>query len=151
MLKKIFLPVFILTFFIIITSCATTSLGIKEHTQRYADKTVLLSGEITTLVNIPFTDVSVYLFEDSKGKVIVLSGAGHSNGDKFILKGTVAAFPEKSTIESSDKFIKIAEDFFIQNDILSKNKAKKAAVVTSKVLTKLMNTLGNAFIITEKM
>ncbi len=132
-------------------SCVTTSAGIKSNPQAYSGRKVRLSGEITVLVKVPLTAISVYVFEDKEGKVAVLSGAVHEKGERFILKGTVSAFPEKDLQGSSGKMIKTIEKFLVEKDIVSRDKAEKAASAVGKALDQLLKKLGSAFIITEDL
>lgn len=151
MLKKLSLVIIVLVVLFPIISCSTTSLEIKENTQRFNGRKVFLSGEITTLINIPLSEVSIYVFKDKAGSVIVLSAAVHHKNDDFLLKGTVVAFPESSSKENSQKYIDISKNFFIENNILTKEKAEKVAIATGKVINKILSSLGNVFIITEEM
>lgn len=149
MLKKLISIFAIIGVLVIITSCATTSERIKENTGRYNGRVVRLYGGIPVIVKIPLTGISVYQFKDKTGSVIVLSAAGHRKNDRFMLKGTVAAFPEESSKEITGDLIDISRKFIVENGILGKNKAGKAAAAAGKAIAGLLSALGHVFIITE--
>ncbi len=136
---------------IILASCATTSERIKENTGRYNGRVVRLYGEIPVIVKIPLTSISVYQFRDKTGSVIVLSAAKHKKNDKFMLKGTVAAFPEDSSKEITGDLIDISKKFIVENGIMTKDKAGKAAAAAGKAIAGFLSALGHVFIITENI
>lgn len=149
--RKFSFALFFLLTAVLTTAGAANTLSIKKNAGKYDGRTVLLKGEITVLVKIPLTEISIYVFKDRKGSAIVLSAAKHQQNDKIILKGTVSAFPEKESKASLDKAVKTAENFFIKNNIMEAGKAEKAAIAAGKAIETLLKPLGGVYIITENM
>ena len=133
---------------VLLAGCATTG-DIHEDPQKYAGKTVILTGKMTKRIPIPFTDLAVFVFEDGRGSALVLSGKEHVLDETVVLKGKVAVFPQKGANREMEDLVSQVKDFLIENGWAKEKNAENAAGAVVKVFAAVIKGLGKAFIILE--
>ena len=145
-MKRGFLSIIPVLLFLM--ACTSTK-DIHQNPQKYAGKTVVLSGEITQRFPIPLSELRIYLFADDHGQVLVLSSKEHKVGDGLILKGRLAVLPEKRIASEMEDLIEEISDFIVENGWASKEGARNIAGGTVKVLTSVIRGLGKVFMVLE--
>ena len=91
-LSRLF-PVALLAAFLI-TGCAARGVRIaelKDQPDRYDDKTVSVTGVVTTSWGIPFVPFQLYNVDDGSGEITVVSRSGRSpsRGARVEVKGKI--------------------------------------------------------------
>jgi hypothetical protein len=74
-----------------LSGCFRVSVSdIKDNPQKYSGKQVLISGEVTETLSIPFVQEGIYQVNDGTGKIWVISQARvPSRGENVTVKGEV--------------------------------------------------------------
>ena len=78
----------------LITGCAARGVRVaelKDRPDKYDNKTVSVTGVVTSAVGIPFVPFQVYKVDDGSGEITVLSRAGRTptKGARVQVKGKV--------------------------------------------------------------
>ena len=139
---------FLLPVIVLAAGCTTTK-DIHENPADYAGQRVVLSGEMSKRIPIPFTDLAVFVFTDDYGSAMVLSAKEHTLKEPVMVYGKVAVFPEKGATKEMSAFVKSVSDFLVENGWAEPGNADTLAGGVIKVFSVAMKGLGKVFIILE--
>ena len=83
--------VLLIIFVFALSGCFSVSISdIKDKPQKYSGKQVLIRGEVTETLSIPFVQEGIYQINDGTGKIWVISQAHvPSRGEDVTVKGEV--------------------------------------------------------------
>ncbi|MBN2443922.1 MAG: hypothetical protein JXJ04_21345 [Spirochaetales bacterium] len=145
------IPLSICFIFVIMTlsSCVMNIAAIQDNPQKYSGKKISLSGEIESVINIPFTDLYVFVFKDSTGSAVVFSEKKHEKGDSLILYGTVTAFSGEELKGGSKKAAAKLKSFLIEHDFVEKEIAQGVAEIIINTAQGIAGGLEKIFFIIE--
>lgn len=133
-----------------LVSGCTSIERIRDNPGRYAGKTVMVNGEIERRIRIPFSDMNVYVFSDGESKTLVFSTKAHEQGDRYLLRGEVVAFPAQETSESVDESLEKVSDFLVSNNIIGRERAESAANRLMGAVRRTARELGSLFFLLEE-
>jgi hypothetical protein len=135
----------------VFTGCTTQIARLKQNPQEYLGKIVALSGSVTKSVKIPLTGFFVFLYEDSSnGPIAVFSTKEHKEGESFVLKGKVIAFPEEGTNQAAADATAYITDLLVNHNFAKRKTAETIAVGALKVIKTVSKGLGSVFFLVEE-
>lgn len=132
-----------------LSSCVTKIGDLKANPKEYAGQVVTVSGEVTKVVKIPFTDYSFIELRDSSDDILVFTLSDYRKKDIITTRTEVVSYDSSRGEESTLKVIKALEGFFIENNIFDKDSVKKPAKTIGKFISKSLNALEATYFLIE--
>ncbi|MBB6478742.1 hypothetical protein [Spirochaeta isovalerica] len=127
--------------FVITTPLAALSIDrLKSNPERYKGDTVRLSGEVTFVAGIPFTDLQVYILEDNSGSLLVFTAFPKELDERTRIKAEVIAYIGDNKERDREDAINRISDYLVEKEILERKAARKV----SEISLKFLNTVADA-------
>ncbi len=102
-MKRTVFVILLMTLCFAFSSCTTSMRSIAENPQRFSQKVVTLKGRVNTIVRVPFTEYTVFVFESEGVKTVVFTDDQYPKGEEVNIKAEVVTFPEAAFKDKSGK------------------------------------------------
>jgi len=151
MLKKGYIPVCVslLIIVLIFSSCGVTLKSVKENPQPYLGQKIEFRGKISDILNVPFTDFSIYVFEQKETQAVVLSATPHEKNQHITLAARVVGFPQESTIDAAKQLKENLVTFLVSEDLVKKKNAEPVANALVQGIKGFSKAAGSTFVLLE--
>lgn len=114
---------------------------ITENPRRYVGSTVRISGTITNVRTVPFTEIRVLTVSDGSGRILVLATGDYRTESRFrsrvVIRGVQTGTAEHFAIDSVDRLA----EFLVERGLVEPRNAEGFAHRTNNLLTTLMSAM----------
>lgn len=114
-------------------SCSTSLSDIRDNPGDYIGERLVVSGEVTQSVAIPFTDTSVCILSDGDASIIVLSQRRVAVGDRLRVDGELVGFDGESFGDDVSESVESLSDALVEREILGREGARVLAETTIRI------------------
>lgn len=146
-MKKLIIILFAAGLFV---SCATKIGDLKTNPEKYIGQTVIVRGEVTKLVKIPFTEYSFFEISDKSDNIIVFTLTDHTKGDLITFKAKVVGYDSTNAEASTLTVIDAVEEFILNSIKIDESKVKKTSEVIGRTLTKALELSSGTYLLLEQ-
>jgi hypothetical protein len=125
MYKKIISILIISSFILAAAGCATSIDRIKAEPALYVGSDVVISGEVSLEIPIPFMDYTVFQVDDATGRMFLLSSGNYHIGDRMTASARVIGITEKGSRTAAAEIKRDTADFLVKHSIAEPAAADK--------------------------
>ncbi len=129
---------------------AITIERLKSNPDRYDGNIVRLRGEVSHIVEIPLTELCVYILKDRTDSIVVFSAFTKEKDERVSIKAEVVAYIGDENEREREKSIDKMEKYLVDKEILKKNAARRVSEISLKIINTITDAATGTWFIIEQ-
>ena len=131
------------------SACKTSIGAIAADPERYADRTVSVTGTVKAVLKVPFSEYSILSFADGDGEAAVFTVETYTKGDQVTLEVKVIAFPAGQLRMNGGEAVTAIADFLVAKGLASRDSVDVTAKRAVKAIGRVADGMGKTFFLIE--
>ncbi len=142
----------LLAFVVIITAIAcTTSLEtIKNRPDHYVGQVVRIQGSLTHKLPIPFTDIGVYILDDTTASMVIIAPTEYNSGQTIHTQAQVIGISEDDAVKTAQKSVGQIADALVSREVVDSANAMKVARVVVTAVSKISGPISGSYLLLDR-
>ena len=141
----------LLAFVVIITAACTTSLAtIKSRPDHYVGDIVRIQGSLTHKLPLPFTDIGVYILDDTTASMVIVAPAEYDSGQILNTQAQVIGISEGDAVKTAKNSVEQIADALVSREIVEPANARKVAKVMVKAVSKISGPIAGSYLLLDR-
>ncbi|OQY38559.1 MAG: hypothetical protein B6229_05680 [Spirochaetaceae bacterium 4572_7] len=145
-MKKIVIVVLLIT---LTMSCVTKISNLKSNPGKYAGNSVKISGVVTKLVKVPFTEYTFLELTDKSDNILIFSLNEHKKGQNTTISAKVIGYSSEDQQQSTLLVIGSIEQFLLDSGIFNEENVTKPAKKIGETISKALAAMDATYFLIE--